>query len=184
MSRFTAPRLHATDRSVRRTWSGAWGLRVYPLSLFRPRHCAGGNARNQNAVVLARRSPSAIVCNHDGLQEPVMANVSITDFLTKFIRRGILRVRMHESSVVATLEANCDVKHNTWQARVLVRRSFAPRPAARRHSMPEPSSVGPPMSVRRCAAARQVQHPSHWAVARKTWFFRRMGASVSIRFIC
>jgi len=138
--------------------TGLGGLRVYPLSLFRPRHCAGGNARNQNAVVLARGSPSAIVCNHDGLQEPVMAHVSITDFLTKFIGRRILRIRMQESSVVAPL---CHEKSQLARVEYRCARHVVTHPG----TVIRPAVVGPPLATspygvptsprapRRCAAA-------------------------------
>ena len=71
MSRFTAPRLHATDRSVRRTFGGGfgWSESVGPsLSLpVCPRPCAGGKA-NQNSIVLTRATnwPST-ECDLDGL---------------------------------------------------------------------------------------------------------------------
>ena len=74
MSRFTAPRLHATDRSVRRTLGG--GFRVVRerdplLSLpVCPRPCAGGKA-NQNSTVLTRgeipRANNATTTGYNGL---------------------------------------------------------------------------------------------------------------------
>jgi len=86
--RFTAPRLHATDRSVRRTLGG--GFRVVSragllLSLpVCPRPCAGGKA-NQNSMVLTsgKNCPSN-VCDHNGLSQPVAAHVS-SDFLIAVI---------------------------------------------------------------------------------------------------
>ena len=70
VSRFTAPRLHATDRSVRRTLGGgiSGGLRAGPLLSLPvcPRPCAGGKA-NQNSVVLTRGKNCPSACDHDGL---------------------------------------------------------------------------------------------------------------------
>ena len=104
MSRFTAPRLHATDRSVRRTLGGGFsgGSRAWDprLSLpVCPRPCAGGKA-NQNSTVLTRRrnSPSA-QCNHDGLYEPVAAQVS-----SCFLIEVIIAARFVRSP-------NSEVKH-------------------------------------------------------------------------
>ena len=71
VSRFTAPRLHATDRSVRRTLGGGfgWSESVDPL-LSLPvclRPCAGGKA-NQNSIVLTRgKNCPSNECDHDGL---------------------------------------------------------------------------------------------------------------------
>ena len=68
--RFTAPRLHATDRSVRRTLGGvSGGLRAGPLLSLPvcPRPCAGGKA-DQNSTVLTRgRNAPSEQCNHDWL---------------------------------------------------------------------------------------------------------------------
>ena len=81
MSRFTAPRLHATDRSVRRTsgrgFSGGWRALDPSLSLpVCPRPCAGGKA-DQNSIVLTRASncPSK-EGDHDGLWQPAAVRVS------------------------------------------------------------------------------------------------------------
>lgn len=95
MSRFTAPRLHATDRSVRRTLSGVfgWSESVGPsLSLpVCPRPCAGGKA-NQNSIVLTRASnwPSN-VCDHDGLSQPVAGHVSSGFLIAVIIAARFLR---------------------------------------------------------------------------------------------
>src|SRR6516165_8891060 len=112
VSRFTAPRLHATDRSVRRTLGGGSsdGLRALDPSLslpFCPRPCAGGKA-NQNSIVMTRVSncPSN-EGDHDGLWQPVAARVS-SGFLiavimaARFVRPPDSEVKRRVNTSLAT----------------------------------------------------------------------------------
>ena len=96
MCRFTAPRLHATDRSVRRTLGGGFpmvGERGSSLSLpVCPRPCAGGKA-NQNSTVLTRGKNCPSTCDHDGLWQPAAARVSSGFLIAVIIASRFLRLR-------------------------------------------------------------------------------------------
>jgi len=93
--RFTAPRLHTTDRSVRRTlggggfgWFESGTLALVPVC---PRPCAGGKA-NQSSIVLTRgiNSPSN-ECDHDGLRQPLAVQVSSCFLMAVIMASRFLR---------------------------------------------------------------------------------------------
>ena len=107
MFRFTAPRLHATDRSVRRTFGGGfgWSESVDPsLSLpVCPRPCAGGKAI-QNSIVLTRTSncPSN-EGDHDGLWQPAAVRISSGFLMAVIMERAFYAPEIQKSSVASTL---------------------------------------------------------------------------------